>query len=50
MADYTIKQVSEKSNPWENPKGGTIYYKNVLLEAVGGNANWTAVFSIVGPI
>lgn len=32
MADYTIKQVSEKSNPWENPKGGTIYYKNVLLE------------------
>lgn len=28
----------------------SVSYKNVLLEAVGGNANWTAVFSIVGPI
>lgn len=28
----------------------SVSYKNVLLEAVGGTANWTAVFSIVGPV
>jgi len=28
----------------------SVSYKNVLLEAVGGTANWTAFFSIVGPI
>lgn len=27
----------------------SVSYKNVLLEAVGGTANWTAAFSIVGP-
>jgi hypothetical protein len=25
-------------------------YKNLLLESIGGNAKWTAFFSIVGPI
>lgn len=28
----------------------SVSFKNVLLEAVGGTANWTAFFSIVGPI
>lgn len=28
----------------------SVSFKNLLLEAVGGNANWTAVFSIVGPV
>lgn len=28
----------------------SVSYKNVLLEAVGGTANWTAAFSIVGPV
>lgn len=28
----------------------SVSYKNLLLESVGGSVNWTAVFSIVGPV
>lgn len=28
----------------------SVSFKNVLIEAVGGTANWTAAFSIVGPV
>jgi len=50
LVSYDYGQTSGAIEPNQALGLTTVSYKNVLMEAVGGTANWTAVFSIVGPI